>query len=46
MSTCKVHNIRFYNLEPRSVTCFSYESKTRKLALARLVLGYKLSIKI
>ncbi|XP_031830992.1 UTP4 small subunit processome component l(3)72Dn isoform X1 [Nomia melanderi] len=35
MSTCKIHNIRFYNLEPRSVTCLSYESKTRKLALAR-----------
>ena len=35
MSTCKIHNIRFYNLEPRSVTCLSYEPKTRKLALAR-----------
>ena len=35
MSTCKIHNIRFYNLEPRSVTCLSYESKTKKLALAR-----------
>ncbi|XP_043260482.1 U3 small nucleolar RNA-associated protein 4 homolog [Colletes gigas] len=35
MSTCKIHNIRFYNLEPRSVTCLSYESKTRKLALSR-----------
>ncbi|CAL7943400.1 unnamed protein product [Xylocopa violacea] len=35
MSTCKIHNIRFYNLEPRSVTCLSYEPKTKKLALAR-----------
>nr|XP_033325661.1 U3 small nucleolar RNA-associated protein 4 homolog [Megalopta genalis] len=35
MSTCKIHNINFYNLEPRSFTCLSYESKTRKLALAR-----------
>ncbi|OAD61377.1 Cirhin [Eufriesea mexicana] len=35
MSTCKIHNIRFYNLEPRSVTCLSYESKTKKLTLAR-----------
>ncbi|XP_043591697.1 U3 small nucleolar RNA-associated protein 4 homolog [Bombus pyrosoma] len=35
MSTCKIHNIRFYNLEPRSVTCLSYECKTKKLALAR-----------
>ncbi|CAD1474178.1 unnamed protein product, partial [Heterotrigona itama] len=35
MSTCKIHNIRFYNLEPRSVTCLSYELKTKKLTLAR-----------
>ncbi|XP_003699717.1 UTP4 small subunit processome component l(3)72Dn [Megachile rotundata] len=35
MSSCKIHNVRFYNLEPRSVTCLSYESKTKKLALAR-----------
>lgn len=35
MSTCKIHNVRFYNLEPKSVTCLSYESKTKKLALAR-----------
>lgn len=37
MSSCKIHNIRFYNLEPRSATCLSYESKTKRLTLARLV---------
>ncbi|XP_003698089.1 U3 small nucleolar RNA-associated protein 4 homolog [Apis florea] len=35
MSSCKIHNIRFYNLEPRSATCLSYESKTKRLTLAR-----------
>ncbi|KAG7200412.1 hypothetical protein KM043_017865 [Ampulex compressa] len=35
MSTSKIHNIRFYNLEPKSATCLCYEQKTKKLALAR-----------
>ena len=34
--SCKIHNIKFYNLEPKSVVCFAYESKSKKLALARL----------
>ncbi|OXU18958.1 hypothetical protein TSAR_000015 [Trichomalopsis sarcophagae] len=33
--SCKIHNVRFYNLEPKSVTCFSYEPNSKKLALAR-----------
>ncbi|XP_014215033.1 U3 small nucleolar RNA-associated protein 4 homolog [Copidosoma floridanum] len=32
---CKVHMVRFYNIEPKSVTCFSYEPKSKVLALAR-----------
>lgn len=35
MATHRIHNIRFYNLEPKSVTCLCHESKTKKLALAR-----------
>ncbi|XP_077273019.1 UTP4 small subunit processome component l(3)72Dn [Temnothorax americanus] len=35
MASYRIHNIRFYNLEPRSVTCLCHESKTKKLALAR-----------
>lgn len=34
----KIHNVRFYNLEPKSVICFSFEPEGKKLALARLVL--------
>ncbi|KAJ8686698.1 hypothetical protein QAD02_022492 [Eretmocerus hayati] len=33
--SCKIHQVRFYNLEPKSVVCFSYEPKNKKLALAR-----------
>ncbi|XP_049860370.1 U3 small nucleolar RNA-associated protein 4 homolog [Schistocerca gregaria] len=32
---CKVHNIRFYNLEPRAIHCIAYESSHRKLAVSR-----------
>ncbi|XP_015588039.1 U3 small nucleolar RNA-associated protein 4 homolog [Cephus cinctus] len=35
MSTCRIHNVRFYNLEPKSITCLCYEQKTKKLALSR-----------
>lgn len=35
MASHRIHNVRFYNLESKSVTCLSYESKTKKLALAR-----------
>lgn len=34
----KIHNVRFYNLEPKAITCFSYEPKSKKLAVTRLVL--------
>lgn len=37
MASYRIHNIRFYNLEPKSVTCLCHEPKTEKLALARLV---------
>lgn len=35
MASYRIHNIRFYNLEPKSVTCLCHEPKTKKLALAR-----------
>ncbi|XP_043677473.1 U3 small nucleolar RNA-associated protein 4 homolog [Vespula pensylvanica] len=35
MTTFKIHNVRFYNLEPKSATCLCHEPKTKKLALAR-----------
>ncbi|KAL0124623.1 hypothetical protein PUN28_006462 [Cardiocondyla obscurior] len=35
MASYRIHNIRFYNLVPKSVTCLCHESKTKKLALAR-----------
>ncbi|XP_012274554.1 U3 small nucleolar RNA-associated protein 4 homolog isoform X1 [Orussus abietinus] len=35
MSTCKIHNVRFYNLEPRAATCLTYERRHKKLALSR-----------
>ncbi|KAK2586925.1 hypothetical protein KPH14_009855 [Odynerus spinipes] len=35
MTTCRIHNVRFYNLEPKSATCLCYEPKNKKLALAR-----------
>ncbi|EZA58210.1 U3 small nucleolar RNA-associated protein 4 homolog isoform X1 [Ooceraea biroi] len=35
MASYRIHNIRFYNLEPKSVTCLCYEPKTKKVALAR-----------
>lgn len=37
MSTCKVHNVRFYKLEPKGINCFSYLKKKKKLALSRFV---------
>lgn len=40
MASHRIHNIRFYNLESKSVTCLCHESKTKKLALARLALIY------
>lgn len=40
MASYRIHNIRFYNLEPKSVTCLCHESKTKKLALARLARIY------
>ncbi|XP_058803857.1 U3 small nucleolar RNA-associated protein 4 homolog isoform X2 [Phymastichus coffea] len=33
--SCKIHNVRFYNLEPKSITCFSYEPRSKKLAVTR-----------
>ncbi|KAK0163552.1 hypothetical protein PV327_007222 [Microctonus hyperodae] len=35
MSTCKIHNIRFYNLKPRAISCICYEKSSKKLALSR-----------
>ncbi|XP_034938638.1 U3 small nucleolar RNA-associated protein 4 homolog [Chelonus insularis] len=33
--SCKIHNVRFYNLEPRSISCLTYEKRSKKLALSR-----------
>ena len=38
MSTCRIHNVRFYNLVPKAVTCLCYDQDSKKLALSRLVL--------
>ncbi|XP_043480548.1 U3 small nucleolar RNA-associated protein 4 homolog [Leptopilina heterotoma] len=35
MSTCRIHNVRFYNLEPKAVTCLCYGQDNKKLALSR-----------
>ncbi|KDR20318.1 U3 small nucleolar RNA-associated protein 4 homolog [Zootermopsis nevadensis] len=35
MSTCRVHSVRFYDLEPRAIHCMAYESTQRKLAVSR-----------
>ncbi|XP_012526821.1 U3 small nucleolar RNA-associated protein 4 homolog [Monomorium pharaonis] len=35
MTSHRIHNIKFYNLVSKSVTCLCHESKTKKLALAR-----------
>ncbi|KAH0944496.1 hypothetical protein HN011_006026 [Eciton burchellii] len=35
MASHHIHTIKFYNLEPKSVTCLCYEPKTKKLALVR-----------
>ncbi|KAG5898118.1 hypothetical protein JTB14_006330 [Gonioctena quinquepunctata] len=35
MSQCKIHNVRFYNPEPRAIRCMSLHASTKKLAVAR-----------
>uniref|UniRef100_A0A1B6CBI0 Anaphase-promoting complex subunit 4-like WD40 domain-containing protein n=2 Tax=Clastoptera arizonana TaxID=38151 RepID=A0A1B6CBI0_9HEMI len=35
MAPHQVHNIRFYNLEPRAIHCMAYENDLKKLALSR-----------
>ncbi|XP_068081121.1 U3 small nucleolar RNA-associated protein 4 homolog [Anabrus simplex] len=35
MSSCKAHNVRFYDLEPRAIHCMAFEPQHRKLALSR-----------
>lgn len=34
---CKIHNVRFYNLTPRSINYLAYNNATCKLAVSRLV---------
>lgn len=31
----RIHNVRFYNLPPRSINCLSYNQRSGKLALSR-----------
>ncbi|XP_046396147.1 U3 small nucleolar RNA-associated protein 4 homolog [Ischnura elegans] len=35
MGTYRIHNVRFYDLDPRAINCMAYEKKRRKLALSR-----------
>ncbi|KAI4486585.1 hypothetical protein M0804_005955 [Polistes exclamans] len=35
MNEMRIHNVRFYELKPKSATCLYHESETKKLALAR-----------
>lgn len=35
MSTCKIHNFKLYNLEPKAIICLTYEPKNTRLALCR-----------
>ncbi|EFN88628.1 U3 small nucleolar RNA-associated protein 4 homolog [Harpegnathos saltator] len=35
MSSYTIHDVKFYNPEPRSVTCMSHEPVTKKLAIVR-----------
>ncbi|XP_008557301.1 U3 small nucleolar RNA-associated protein 4 homolog [Microplitis demolitor] len=35
MASYKIHNVRFYNLEPRSIFCLCYDKYSKKLALSR-----------
>ncbi|KAG8034811.1 hypothetical protein G9C98_007887 [Cotesia typhae] len=35
MASYKIHNVRFYNLEPRSIVCMCYDNVNEKLAVAR-----------
>ncbi|XP_046433758.1 U3 small nucleolar RNA-associated protein 4 homolog [Neodiprion fabricii] len=35
MSTCKIHNFKLYNLEPKAIICLCYEPKHGHLVLCR-----------
>ncbi|CAH1156149.1 unnamed protein product [Phaedon cochleariae] len=35
MSHCKMHNVRFYNPEPRAIRCMALQDNTKKLAISR-----------
>ncbi|KAK4308157.1 hypothetical protein Pmani_020125 [Petrolisthes manimaculis] len=35
MAEYKLHNVRFYDFEPKSIQCMSYEEKSCRLALSR-----------
>lgn len=35
MNMCKVHNVKFYKLEPKAIHCMTYDSTNRKLAVSR-----------
>ncbi|XP_071451575.1 U3 small nucleolar RNA-associated protein 4 homolog [Hetaerina americana] len=35
MGTYRIHNVRFYDLDPRAINSMAYEKKRRKLALSR-----------
>ncbi|XP_012266605.2 U3 small nucleolar RNA-associated protein 4 homolog [Athalia rosae] len=35
MSTCRIHNFKLYNIEPKAIICLSYERKSARLVLCR-----------
>lgn len=35
MTDCQIHNVRFYNLEPKMISCLAYCKQNSKLALTR-----------
>lgn len=35
MTICKVHNVKFYKIDPIGINCMAYEKKRKKLAISR-----------
>lgn len=37
---CKIHNVRFYNLTPRSINYLAYNARYGRLAVSRLAIKH------
>lgn len=35
MSMSKIHNVKFYKLDPRGINCMALENNRKKIALSR-----------